>query len=145
MPFADRPQLIMGLCSLISPLTHLSNIAAIIAYEPSLDQAGHLTGPYSKLVNVGFPFITLSSFSGIYTERRTLQDTLGYVDGFGKDLHDSLVARNLTEIVDVVFVSDHGMTDTSHPELVYMDEILGEEGWSQVGHEDGMCDTRSLN
>lgn len=121
-----------------------SNIAAIIAYEPSLDQAGHLTGPYSKLVNVGFPS-TLFSFLGLYTERRMLlQDTLGYVDGFAKDLHDSLVARNLTEIVDVVFVSDHGMTDTSHPELVYMDEILGEEGWSQVGHEDGMCDTRTL-
>lgn len=59
------------------------------------------------------------------------------MDTFARDLHDSLVARNLTDIVDVVFVSDHGMTDTSHPELVYMDEILGEEGWSQIAHEDG--------
>jgi predicted AlkP superfamily pyrophosphatase or phosphodiesterase len=33
LPFEERPQLIM-------------------AYEPSLDQAGHLTGPMSALVNV---------------------------------------------------------------------------------------------
>lgn len=52
------------------------------------------------------------------------------------DLHDSLVARNLTEIVDIVFVSDHGMTDTSHPEHVYMDDILG-EGFKLIEHLDG--------
>ncbi|KAI5114638.1 hypothetical protein M0805_004157, partial [Coniferiporia weirii] len=44
---------------------------------------------------------------------------------------------NLTEIVDVVFVSDHGMTDTSHPELVYLDDILGDEGIAFIEHEDG--------
>jgi predicted AlkP superfamily pyrophosphatase or phosphodiesterase len=49
----------------------------------------------------------------------------------------------LTDIVDVVFVSDHGMTDTSHPELVYIDDILGEDGWQAVKHEDG-GDTFSL-
>jgi predicted AlkP superfamily pyrophosphatase or phosphodiesterase len=47
------------------------------------------------------------------------------------------VARNLTEIVDVVFVSDHGMTDTSHPEHVYIDDILGLDGLADVAHEDG--------
>jgi predicted AlkP superfamily pyrophosphatase or phosphodiesterase len=47
------------------------------------------------------------------------------------------VDRNLTDIVDVVFVSDHGMTDTSHPELVYIDDILGDDGWQAVKHEDG--------
>lgn len=47
------------------------------------------------------------------------------------------MVRNLTDIVDVVFVSDHGMTDTSHPELVYIDDILSEEGWRAVKHEDG--------
>jgi predicted AlkP superfamily pyrophosphatase or phosphodiesterase len=47
------------------------------------------------------------------------------------------VTRNLTDIVDVVFVSDHGMTDTRHPELLYIDDILGEEGWQAVEHEDG--------
>ncbi|KAF8635974.1 hypothetical protein AX15_000138 [Amanita polypyramis BW_CC] len=96
LPLEERPQL-------------------ILAYEPSLDQAGHFAGPASALVN----------------------STLKSVDSFARNLHDSLDARNLTDIVDVVFVSDHGMTDTSHPELVYIDDILGEEGMSAIEHEDG--------
>ncbi|OCH90922.1 Phosphodiest-domain-containing protein [Obba rivulosa] len=95
LPLSERPQLIM-------------------AYEPSLDQAGHRAGPASELVN------------------RVLKS----VDGFAKNLHDELEARNLTNIVDVVFVSDHGMTDTSRPEHVYMDDILG-DGFTQIEHEDG--------
>ncbi|KAF7348334.1 Type I phosphodiesterase nucleotide pyrophosphatase [Mycena sanguinolenta] len=95
LPFEERPQLLM-------------------AYEPSLDQAGHKAGPYSALVN----------------------KTLTQVDIFAKDLHTALKERNLTEIVDVVFVSDHGMTDTSHPEHIYMDDILG-EGYASIEHEDG--------
>ncbi|KIP08617.1 hypothetical protein PHLGIDRAFT_104115 [Phlebiopsis gigantea 11061_1 CR5-6] len=95
LPLEKRPQLIM-------------------AYEPSLDQAGHLTGPVSDLVN----------------------RVLGEVDQFAKDIHDSLEARNLTDIVDVVFVSDHGMTDTSHPEWLYIDDILG-DGFKALEHVDG--------
>ena len=64
------------------------------------------------------------------------QRVLAEVDVFAKDLHESLVARNLTDIVDIVFVSDHGMTDTSHPEHVYMDDILG-EGYELMDHVDG--------
>ena len=59
------------------------------------------------------------------------------MDTFAKNLHDSLAARNLSEVVDIIFVSDHGMTDTSHPELVYMDDILGAEGLNEIAHEDG--------
>ena len=62
-----------------------------------------------------------------------------YVDTFAKNLHIQLEARNLTDIVDIIFVSDHGMTDTSHPDLVYLDEILGAEGYSYIEHEDGEC------
>ena len=29
------------------------------------------------------------------------------------------------------------MTDTSHPELVYIDDILGEDGMAAITHEDG--------
>jgi predicted AlkP superfamily pyrophosphatase or phosphodiesterase len=47
------------------------------------------------------------------------------------------VARNLNDIVDVVFVSDHGMTDTEDPEVLYIDDFLGEEGWEAVQHKDG--------
>jgi len=95
LPLEERPQL-------------------ILAYEPSLDQAGHLTGPASPLVN----------------------RVLSQVDAFAKDIHDSLEARNLTDIIDIVFVSDHGMTDTSHPEPIYVDEILG-DGWNMIDHIDG--------
>ncbi|KAI0826795.1 Phosphodiest-domain-containing protein [Trametes gibbosa] len=95
LPLEDRPQFIM-------------------AYEPSLDQAGHLAGPNSALVN------------------RVLKQ----VDVFARDLHDAIEARNLTDIFDIVFVSDHGMTDMSHPELVYVDDILG-EGFKCIEHEDG--------
>ncbi|TFK73655.1 Phosphodiest-domain-containing protein [Pluteus cervinus] len=96
LPLQERPQLIM-------------------AYEPSLDQAGHLTGPMSALVN----------------------KTLVEVDVFARDLHTELELRNLTDIVDIVFVSDHGMTDTSHPDLIYMDDILGDQAMSEIEHIDG--------
>ncbi|KAK2459691.1 hypothetical protein APHAL10511_008336 [Amanita phalloides] len=96
LPLEERPQLILG-------------------YEPSLDQAGHLAGPASALVNA----------------------SLADIDLFAKNLHDSLEARNLTDIVDVVFVSDHGMTDTSHPEPIYLDDIIGEAGMSAIQHSDG--------
>lgn len=59
------------------------------------------------------------------------------MDTFAKDLHTALEQRNLTDIVDIVFVSDHGMTDTSHPELVYMDNIIGKDGLNMIQHEDG--------
>lgn len=65
------------------------------------------------------------------------QRTLVQVDLFAKELHDSIAARNLTDIVDIVFVSDHGMTDTSHPEPIYMDDILGKDGIAAIAHEDG--------
>ncbi|RXW25325.1 hypothetical protein EST38_g514 [Candolleomyces aberdarensis] len=96
MPLEDRPQL-------------------ILMYEPSLDQAGHATGPYSRRVN----------------------ETLLKVDAFAKDLHNAMEARHLGSIVDIIFVSDHGMADTSHPEPIYMDDILGPEGLSAIEHEDG--------
>lgn len=67
-----------------------------------------------------------------------IQSVLHDVDVFAKDLQSLIAARNLSDIVDIIFVSDHGMTDTSHPELVYMDDILG-EGFSQIEHEDGRC------
>jgi predicted AlkP superfamily pyrophosphatase or phosphodiesterase len=86
----------------------------------------------STLVNVGFK---CTHFRNI--DPNTMQSTLRAVDIFAKDLHTALKDRNLTDIVDVVFVSDHGMTDTSHPELIYMDDILG-DGFNKIEHEDGI-------
>ena len=56
-----------------------------------------------------------------------MQETLTKIDVFARDLHNSLLARNLSQIVDVIFVSDHGMGDTSEVEWIYLDEddILG--------------------
>ena len=56
---------------------------------------------------------------------------------FAKDLHTALKIRNLTEIVDIVFVSDHGMADTSHPEWVYIDDYLDSKALDLIDHEDG--------
>ncbi|KAF9454872.1 Phosphodiest-domain-containing protein [Macrolepiota fuliginosa MF-IS2] len=87
----------------------------ITAYEPSLDQVGHKYGPLSAQVN----------------------STLKYVDTFAKHLHTQLKARNLTDIVDIAFVSDHGMVDTTSYTLVNIDEILGKDGMQAIEHEDG--------
>jgi len=65
------------------------------------------------------------------------QDTLKTVDLFAKDLQTALKIRNLTEIIDIVIVSDHGMADTSHPEWVYVDDYLGKEALDFIEHEDG--------
>lgn len=64
------------------------------------------------------------------------QKTLQEMDLFVKDIYDSLSARNIADIVNIIFVSDHGMTDMSHPELVYIDDILGED-YSAIDHVDG--------
>jgi len=91
----------------------------IIMYEPSLDNSGHETGPHSLRTN----------------------QTLAKIDSWAGNLTASLQARNLSDIVNVVILSDHGMADTSAPELIYMDEILGEDfvtieyidGWPSMG------------
>lgn len=95
LPLEERPQLILG-------------------YEPSLDQAGHATGPMSKAVNM----------------------SLAAIDLFARNLTQALGERNLTHIVDIIFVSDHGMMDTSHPTWIYVDEIVG-QSWKGVTRVDG--------
>ncbi|KAG2095131.1 alkaline-phosphatase-like protein [Suillus discolor] len=100
LPLEERPQLILG-------------------YEPSLDHAGHTTGPMSKAVNM----------------------SLAAIDLFARNLTQALGERNLTHIVDIIFVSDHGMADMSHPTWIYVDEIVGElwkgvtkmDGWPSMG------------
>jgi len=87
----------------------------ITVYEPSLDQIGHKYGPDTPQVD------------------RALDN----VDAFARDIYEGIAARNLSDVVDVIFVSDHGMTDTSNVRLVYLDDILGADGVSEVEHEDG--------
>lgn len=60
-------------------------------YAPEVDQAGHKSGPHSHNVD----------------------KTLRAMDKFVKDVFDAIDRRNLTEIVDVIVVSDHGMAGES--------------------------------
>ncbi|KAM0750332.1 Phosphodiest-domain-containing protein [Meredithblackwellia eburnea MCA 4105] len=87
----------------------------ITAYAPEVDQEGHRSGPHSHKV----------------------EKTLSEMDDFAKSILEMLDQRNLTEIVDVLFVSDHGMTDTHNERLVFLDDILGEEGFAGIEHNEG--------
>lgn len=94
----------------LSKRPHLIN-----AYAPEVDQQGHRTGPHSHEV-----------------ERELKQ-----MDDFAKRVFDGLAQRNLTDIVDVIFVSDHGMTDTHNERLVFLDDILGKEGFEGIASQEG--------
>lgn len=62
---------------------------------------------------------------------------LTYVDNFIKSIHQALKERNLEEIVDLIVVSDHGMTSTHNERVVYLDKILGKDGWEAIEHKEG--------
>jgi predicted AlkP superfamily pyrophosphatase or phosphodiesterase len=62
--------------------------------------------------------------------------SLATIDFFVRNLTQALDDRNLTHIVDVIFVSDHGMADTGHPTFLYVDEIIGQP-WEGVTTRDG--------
>jgi predicted AlkP superfamily pyrophosphatase or phosphodiesterase len=83
-------------------------------YAPEVDQEGHRTGPDSD----------------------PLRDTLREADEFARDIYTLLEERNLTQIVDVVFVSDHGMTSTHNERVVFLDDILGDD-FDKIEHNEG--------
>jgi predicted AlkP superfamily pyrophosphatase or phosphodiesterase len=84
----------------------------IAAYVPNVDADGHLYGPNSTEI------------------RATISD----VDSMLAILMDGLYDRNLTEIVNVVVVSDHGMATTSNTRLVQLDDLID---LSLADHIDG--------
>ncbi|KAF9507182.1 hypothetical protein BS47DRAFT_1366794 [Hydnum rufescens UP504] len=59
------------------------------------------------------------------------------VDEFAASIHASLRERHLENIVDVIFVSDHGMADTSNTRLIYLDDVMGTDHVAEIEHEDG--------
>jgi len=59
------------------------------------------------------------------------------MDDFSRSLHSVLVDRNIHDIVNVIFASDHGMTATSNERVVYLDEVLGEDGFAAIDHKEG--------
>ena len=84
----------------------------IAAYVPNVDADGHLYGPNSTEI------------------RATIAD----VDSVLTLLVEGLLARNLTEIVNMVIVSDHGMATTSTSRLIQLDDLID---MSLVDHIDG--------
>jgi predicted AlkP superfamily pyrophosphatase or phosphodiesterase len=84
----------------------------IAAYVPNVDSDGHKYGPNSTEI------------------RATISD----VDSMLAIIMDGLYDRNLTEIVNVVVASDHGMATTSNTRLVQLDDLID---LSLVDHIDG--------
>jgi predicted AlkP superfamily pyrophosphatase or phosphodiesterase len=84
----------------------------MLAYVPNVDADGHKYGPNSTEI------------------RGTISD----VDSMLTMIVEGLVERNLTEIVNLVIVSDHGMATTSAKRIVQLDDIID---MSLVDHMDG--------
>jgi predicted AlkP superfamily pyrophosphatase or phosphodiesterase len=89
----------------------------IAAYVPNVDSDGHKFGPNS-------------------TEIRT---TISDVDKMLDQLFTGLEERNLTQVVNVVVVSDHGMATTSTDRLIQLEDLIDvnliehTDGWPLYG------------
>lgn len=84
----------------------------IAAYVPNVDADGHKFGPNSTEI------------------RSTIQS----VDKMMDDIFIGLEARNLTNIVNVIVVSDHGMATTDVSRMIQMDDLVD---MSKIEHVDG--------
>lgn len=84
----------------------------IAAYVPVVDADGHKYGPNS-------------------TE---IQNTIASVDSMLLNIFTGLANRNLTKIVNIVIVSDHGMATTSIDRLIQLDDLID---LNLVSHMDG--------
>ncbi|KAF1731150.1 putative pyrophosphatase/phosphodiesterase [Beauveria bassiana] len=84
----------------------------IAAYVPDVDADGHKYGPNS-------------------TEIRS---TIQAVDAMMGNIFQGLKARNLTDIVNVVVVSDHGMATTDRTRLLQLEDLVDT---SKIEHIDG--------
>lgn len=89
----------------------------IMAYVPTVDTVGHLHGINGK----------------------ELVQALRDVDNLVGGLMTGFESRNLTDIVNLVVVSDHGMAPTSNERLIYLDDLVDMgnietiEGWPLIG------------
>lgn len=89
----------------------------IAAYVPNVDADGHLYGPNSTEI------------------RQTITDA----DTMLGEILKGLQARNLTDIVNVVVVSDHGMATTDTSRLIQLEDLVDPtelehiDGWPSFG------------
>jgi predicted AlkP superfamily pyrophosphatase or phosphodiesterase len=84
----------------------------IAAYVPNVDSDGHKYGPNSTEI------------------RQTIQEADGMIDAILKGLQ----MRNLTDIVNVVVVSDHGMATTDVERLIQLEDLIDP---NKLSHIDG--------
>lgn len=89
----------------------------IAAYVPEVDSDGHQYGPNSTYI----------------------RSTIAEVDGMLGSLFKGIEERNLTSVVNVVVVSDHGMATTSNHRLIQFEDLLDPDliehidGWPLYG------------
>lgn len=108
---------VLGLLDLPGPLDAAATVEQprpqlIAAYVPNVDSHGHKFGPNSTEI------------------RQTIKD----VDTMLGSLLQGLQDRNLSQIVNVVVVSDHGMATTDISRLVQFEDLIDP---SLVAHIDG--------
>ena len=84
----------------------------IAAYVPNVDSDGHKYGPNSTQI------------------RQTIRN----VDEMLGEIFQGLQERNLTNVVNVVVVSDHGMATTSTDRVVQLEDLLDID---DISHVDG--------
>lgn len=84
----------------------------IAAYVPDVDRDGHKYGPNS-------------------TE---IKKTIENVDHMLNDIFEGLETRNLTDIVNVMIVSDHGMATTDISRLIQLEDLIDT---NKIEHIDG--------
>ena len=84
----------------------------IALYVPQVDIQGHLHGPNSS----------------------EIRSTISKVDSMLGDILNGLKERNLTDVVNVIVVSDHGMATTSNDRLIQLEDIIDVD---DIEHMDG--------
>ncbi|KAK8008902.1 type I phosphodiesterase/nucleotide pyrophosphatase [Apiospora marii] len=110
----DRLLELLDMPGMENPGTDISDMRPqlIAAYVPNVDADGHRYGPNSTEI------------------RSTIND----VDTMLDQLFHGLEQRNLTNIVNVIIVSDHGMATTDVDRMVQIDDVVDLE---KVAHVDG--------
>ncbi|KAJ1659456.1 hypothetical protein IWQ61_001480 [Dispira simplex] len=74
----------------------------LATYLPEVDSAGHRASPDSVEVNAALELV---------------DDMVGH-------LQEQLAQRNLTEIVNVIYVSDHGMATVTPERTIYLEDLV---------------------
>jgi predicted AlkP superfamily pyrophosphatase or phosphodiesterase len=84
----------------------------LVAYVPDVDASGHQFGPNSTETN----------------------NAIKIADSMLTEMFDGIKARNLTDIVNVIVVSDHGMATTSVDRVIQLDDLIDV---NKIEHMDG--------